>query len=239
MNKLPQFRLQPCLVEAETLGSSGAYTVPEDLQVSAPTELWKKWYSRWSETRVPARRNRAVKTLVSDPATSVFTAALVEAETLGSSGAYTAPQDLQVSAPTELWTKGYNRWSETRVPTRRNRAVKTLVSDPATSVFTATLVEAETLGSSGAYTAPEDLQVSAPTELWKKWYSRWSETRVPTRRNRAVKTLVSDRATSVSTATLVEAETLGSSGAYTAPEDLQVSAPTELWKKWYSRSSEL
>jgi hypothetical protein len=29
------------LVGAETLGSSGAYTLPEDLEVLAPTELWK------------------------------------------------------------------------------------------------------------------------------------------------------------------------------------------------------
>jgi hypothetical protein len=32
----------PSLVGAETLGSSGGYTPPEDLQVSAPTEMWKK-----------------------------------------------------------------------------------------------------------------------------------------------------------------------------------------------------
>jgi hypothetical protein len=33
--------LTPTLVGAETLGSSGEYTAPEDLQVSAPTKLWK------------------------------------------------------------------------------------------------------------------------------------------------------------------------------------------------------
>jgi hypothetical protein len=143
------------------------------------------------------RRTRAVETLVSDPATSGVTPTLVGAETLGSSDAYTAPEDLQVSAHSELRKKSYHRWSEARVSTRRTRAVETLVSDPATSVVTPTLVGAETLGSSDAYTAPEDLQVSAHSELRKKCYHCWSEARVSTRRTRAVETLVSDPATSV------------------------------------------
>jgi hypothetical protein len=108
------------------LGSSGAYTAPEDPQVSAHSELWTKWYSRSTEARVSTRRTRTVETLVSDPATSVVTPALVGVKTLGSSGAYTAPKDPQVSAHSEPWTKWYSRSTEARVSTRRTRAVETL-----------------------------------------------------------------------------------------------------------------
>jgi hypothetical protein len=187
----------PTLVGAETLGSSGAYTAPEDLQVSAHSERRKQCYHRWSEARVSARRTRAVETLVSDHATSVVTLTLVGAETLGSSGVYIAPEDPQVSAHSERRKKCYHRWSEARVSTRRTRAVETLVSDHATSVVTPTLVGAETLGSSGVYIAPEDPQVSAHSERRKKWYRRSSEARVSTRRTRVVKNLVSDPPTSV------------------------------------------
>jgi hypothetical protein len=55
-----------------------------------------------------------------------------------------------------------------------------------TSVVTPALVEVKTLGSSGAYTAPEDPQVSAHSEPWTQWYSRSTKARVSTRRTRAV-----------------------------------------------------
>jgi hypothetical protein len=49
-----------------------------------------------------------------------------------------------------------------------------------TSVLTLASVGASTLGSSGAYTPPEDLQVLAPTELWNIWYNVGGETTVST-----------------------------------------------------------
>jgi hypothetical protein len=105
--------LTPSLVGAETLGSSGAYTPLKDLEVSAPTELRKNWYNVWRETRIATQQNRAVETLVSLPELSVLTQSLVGTETLGSYGAYIQPEDLEVSAPTELRNQFYNMGGET------------------------------------------------------------------------------------------------------------------------------
>jgi hypothetical protein len=135
------------------------------------------------------RRNRAVKTPGSPPAPSVLTPTLGLAETLGSSGGYTPPEDLQASALSDSRKKWNHGWGATRVATRRNRAVKTPVSPPTHSVLTTTLGLAETLGSSGGYTPPEDLQVSAQSDCRKKWNHGWGATRVATRQNRAVQSV--------------------------------------------------
>jgi hypothetical protein len=56
--------MTPSLVGAETLGSYGVYTPPEDLQVSAPTKLRNNWYNGWGTTRVSTRRTSVLDSMV-------------------------------------------------------------------------------------------------------------------------------------------------------------------------------